>query len=423
MRNWKRIIQLAVDLDVTVIGTEFSGRPERAEESEAAFYRSMEELLPIIEREGIDLLIDPHPDDFVEDGLEAIRVIRGLNSPNVGMVFVACHSFHMGHPMREVMRAGKDLIRLVHVADTMDHHASHGLRYISNPRATPPASTSTCGSVPATSTGTTSSGVSPRSASTTTPTRSCATRCSPRTRTPTPWPATSSPRCASASPRTPSEDPSDHVTPAHDDRDDPHGAVERLLDAVRADHRHRVGGGGRHLQPGDRAGRDPLRPSPLAVPDRADRRRAADGHRGKIGWQVVEEVSIEAAKYLEPAFDEHNGRNGRLSMQTDPRLHRDATALADQAEYFASLAPNIIVKIPATKVGIEAIEEATYRGVSINVTVSFTVPQAVEAGAASSAGWTDAGREQETASMGPVVTIMVGRLDDWEDLVSATAST
>ena len=93
----------------------------------------MEELLPIIEREGIDLLIDPHPDDFVEDGLEAIRVIRGLNSPNVGMVFVACHSFHMGHPMREVMRAGRDLIRLVHVADTMDHHASHGLRYISNP--------------------------------------------------------------------------------------------------------------------------------------------------------------------------------------------------------------------------------------------------------------------------------------------------
>ena len=93
----------------------------------------MEELLPIIEREGIDLLIDPHPDDFVEDGLEAIRVIRGLNSRNVGMVYVACHSYHMGHPMREIMREAGDLIRLVHVADTMDHHRSHGLRYISNP--------------------------------------------------------------------------------------------------------------------------------------------------------------------------------------------------------------------------------------------------------------------------------------------------
>ncbi len=133
VRNWKRIIELAVELEVRTIGTEFSGRPERSEESEAAFFRSMEELLPIIEREGIDLLIDPHPDDFVEDGLEAVRILRALDSANVGMVFVACHSFHMGHPMREVMNAGKDLIRLVHVADTMDHHASHGLRYISNP--------------------------------------------------------------------------------------------------------------------------------------------------------------------------------------------------------------------------------------------------------------------------------------------------
>lgn len=137
VRNWKRIIEITVDLGCTVIGTEFSGRPERSEESEAAFYRSMEELLPIIEREGIDLLIDPHPDDFVEDGLEAIRILRGLNSPNVGMVYVACHTFHMAHPMREIMRAGQDLIRLVHVADTMDHHASHGLRYITNPPGNP----------------------------------------------------------------------------------------------------------------------------------------------------------------------------------------------------------------------------------------------------------------------------------------------
>lgn len=133
VRNFRRMIEITVDLGVSVIGTEFSGRPEHGEQSEACFYRSMEELLPVIEAEGLTLLVDPHPDDFVEDGLEAVRVLRGLDSANVGMVFVACHSFHMGHPMREVMRAGKDLIKLVHVADTMDHHASHGLRYITNP--------------------------------------------------------------------------------------------------------------------------------------------------------------------------------------------------------------------------------------------------------------------------------------------------
>lgn len=143
----------------------------------------------------------------------------------------------------------------------------------------------------------------------------------------------------------------------------------------------------------------------------ADRPTATES---QIGWQVVEEVSVEAATLLEPAFEEHHGRNGRLSMQTDPRLNRDAGALADQAEHFASLAPNIIVKIPATKVGIEAIEETTYRGVSMNVTVSFTVPQAVAAAEAIERGLTRREAEgKDTSTMGPVVTIMVGRLDDW----------
>lgn len=134
----------------------------------------------------------------------------------------------------------------------------------------------------------------------------------------------------------------------------------------------------------------------------------------QIGWQVVEEVSLDAARLLEPTFEEHGGRNGRLSMQTDPRLHRDADALADQAQYFASLAPNIIVKIPATSVGVVAIEEATYRGVNVNVTVSFSVPQALATGEAIERGL--ARREAEgldVSGIGPVVTIMVGRLDDW----------
>jgi myo-inositol catabolism protein IolH len=81
VRNWKRVIQITVDLGVEVINTEFSGRPERAEESERAFFRSMEELLPIFEREGIDVRIDPHPDDFVEDGMEAVRSSAGSTPP------------------------------------------------------------------------------------------------------------------------------------------------------------------------------------------------------------------------------------------------------------------------------------------------------------------------------------------------------
>jgi myo-inositol catabolism protein IolH len=133
VKNWKRVIEITKRLGVDTINTEFSGRPERAEESEAQFYWAMEELLPIIEDADLRVLIDPHPDDFVEDGLEALRVIRGLNSRNIGFVYVACHTFHYGGDMDRIMDAAGDSLQLVHVADAYDHRRSHGLRYITNP--------------------------------------------------------------------------------------------------------------------------------------------------------------------------------------------------------------------------------------------------------------------------------------------------
>lgn len=133
VRNFRRVIQLAVDLGVPVINTEFSGRPERSEESEAAFYRSMDELLPILETEGLTLNIDPHPDDFVEDGLEAWRIIRGLDNPVVGFVYVGSHTFHYGDRAASLLPEIGGRLGAVYAADTFDHHRSHGLRYISNP--------------------------------------------------------------------------------------------------------------------------------------------------------------------------------------------------------------------------------------------------------------------------------------------------
>src|SRR5579883_2944594 len=97
----------------------------------------------------------------------------------------------------------------------------------------------------------------------------------------------------------------------------------------------------------------------------------------EVAWKIVREISIRAAGLLEPIYEAQRGRNGRLSIQTDPRLYRSSKAIVEQAEEFSRLAPNMIVKIPVTSAGIPAIEEATYRGVSINATVSFTLPQCV----------------------------------------------
>lgn len=139
----------------------------------------------------------------------------------------------------------------------------------------------------------------------------------------------------------------------------------------------------------------------------------------EIGWQLVREVSITAARLLKPVFDAHQGRNGRLSIQTDPRFYRDSESIVRQAQEFDRLAPNMIVKIPVTRAGIPAIEEATYRGISINATVCFTLPQCVAVAEAVERGLMRREKEgKEIAVMGPVCTIMVGRLDDWLKVVA-----
>ena len=90
-----------------------------------------------------------------------------------------------------------------------------------------------------------------------------------------------------------------------------------------------------------------------------------------------------------------------------------------QALRFHALAPNMIVKIPATQAGIAAIEEATYHGISINATVCFTLPQSIAVAEAVERGLKRREKEgKDISSMGPVCTIMCGRLDDWLKVIA-----
>jgi myo-inositol catabolism protein IolH len=133
VRYWKRAIELTVELDCKVMNSEFNGRPEQASLSEAQFWRSMEELLPVFEREGVELRLEPHPDDFVEDGRVAVDMVRGINSPLVSFLYCAPHTFHQGGDIAGIIDYAGDLLTHVHVADSFDHRASSGLRYIVNP--------------------------------------------------------------------------------------------------------------------------------------------------------------------------------------------------------------------------------------------------------------------------------------------------
>ena len=134
----------------------------------------------------------------------------------------------------------------------------------------------------------------------------------------------------------------------------------------------------------------------------------------EITWQLIEEMAMRGAELLLPVFEREGGKKGRLSIQTDPRLYRDAARIAEQALRFGALAPNMQVKIPVTEAGVQAIETVTAAGVNINATVCFTVPQALAVAEAVERGLRR--REatgEDVSSMTPVCTLMVGRLDDW----------
>lgn len=133
-----------------------------------------------------------------------------------------------------------------------------------------------------------------------------------------------------------------------------------------------------------------------------------------LTWRLIERMAVKGAELLLPVYERENHRKGKLSIQTHPKYYRDAERITRQALHFSRLAPNLQIKIPVTQAGLQAIEEATYQGLSINATVSFTVPQALAVAEAVERGLQR--REAEglrLEGISPVCTLMVGRLDDW----------
>ena len=133
-----------------------------------------------------------------------------------------------------------------------------------------------------------------------------------------------------------------------------------------------------------------------------------------VAWKTIEALGLKAAKLLEPMHEKAHGQRGKISFQANAKFYQNPEKLVEHACQLASLAPNIQIKAPASKAGIEAFEEMTYRGVSINATVSFTVPQALAVAEAVERGLKRREAEGKDISwMHPVCTIMGGRTDDY----------
>src|SRR5438270_11349918 len=97
-------------------------------------------------------------------------------------------------------------------------------------------------------------------------------------------------------------------------------------------------------------------------------------------WALAEQDVREACEVFRPGFDRTHGRDGFVSIEVDPRLAYDTLATFREAMrlHEAIDRPNLLVKIPATKPGLAAIEDAVAKGRSINVTLIFSLRRYAE---------------------------------------------
>lgn len=133
----------------------------------------------------------------------------------------------------------------------------------------------------------------------------------------------------------------------------------------------------------------------------------------EVAWQLIHQLGILSAAQLQPVFDATNGVKGFLSMQVNPKFYPNKDLMVRQAQELSRLAPNIAIKVPATEVGILAMEEMTGLGIRVNATVSFSVAQALAISNAFERGLKRARASGiNPDSIHPYITIMIGRVDD-----------
>jgi len=94
-----------------------------------------------------------------------------------------------------------------------------------------------------------------------------------------------------------------------------------------------------------------------------------------VFWTLAEQDIRDACDLFRPIFDGGGGRDGYVSLEVDPRLAYDTLATFREAMHLHEIVqrPNLMVKIPATKPGLGAIEDVIAKGKSINVTLIFSL--------------------------------------------------
>jgi len=134
VQNWRKIVELAVNMGVQVINTELSGDPNQQETCNGMWFRSVDELLPLFEKENIRVEIQSHPYDFCEFNDETVDMVKSYRSDNLTYVYSSPHGFFYDKgkgDVRHMLKYAGDSLSHVLFADTFNQELD--CRYIQNP--------------------------------------------------------------------------------------------------------------------------------------------------------------------------------------------------------------------------------------------------------------------------------------------------
>ncbi|MFD5319812.1 transaldolase [Streptomyces sp. NPDC127098] len=152
-----------------------------------------------------------------------------------------------------------------------------------------------------------------------------------------------------------------------------------------------------------------------------------DGYEEQVADLAARRVTVEeavrmittadvrdAADVLRPLHEATGGLDGRVSIEVDPRLAHDTAATVAEAKQLAWLVdrPNTFIKIPATRAGLPAITEVIGRGISVNVTLIFSLDRYREVMDAYQAGLEKAkAKGLDLSAIYSVASFFVSRVD------------
>jgi transaldolase len=140
-------------------------------------------------------------------------------------------------------------------------------------------------------------------------------------------------------------------------------------------------------------------------------------HRGKSGEELFFNLALEdlvrAADLFRPIHDRTNGVDGWVSLEVSPLLAYDTvtTIAAAKDLYQRAGRPNLFIKIPGTKEGLPAIEEAIFAGVPVNVTLLFSRDQYLAAADAFMRGIERRIEAGLNPQIGSVASVFISRWD------------